>query len=247
MTLRIKLSHLVVGLALGAVLVGAGYALATTRSTIIRACVNSRTRALIVPARGRCARGTRALSWNQKGPRGLRGARGATGSPGTSATVSIGTVTTESAGSAATVTDTGTANHAVLNFGIPQGAAGQNGTNATNTGPTAFGEVWMGSQLNSASLARGTSNVTVGGGQNTAQVGVSGCSTVGLTEPVIVVTANDDPRDTTTGNNNSPSHVAAAYTSSWSASGSVLEFEVQTYDSINLTVASSDFSFTVYC
>src|SRR5579859_4544510 len=43
MTLRIKLSHLVVGLALGAVLVGAGYALASSRSTIIRACVNSKT------------------------------------------------------------------------------------------------------------------------------------------------------------------------------------------------------------
>lgn len=65
MTLRIKLSHLVIGLVVGALLVGAGYALATTRSSVIHACVNSKTRALTVPANGRCARGSKALSWNQ--------------------------------------------------------------------------------------------------------------------------------------------------------------------------------------
>ena len=49
MTLRIKLSHLVAVLALAALLVGAGYALATTRTAVIHACVNSKTRALSVP------------------------------------------------------------------------------------------------------------------------------------------------------------------------------------------------------
>lgn len=46
------------------------------------------------------------------------------GEPGTSATVTIGTTTTLSAGSAATVTNSGTASNVVLNFGIPMGLTG---------------------------------------------------------------------------------------------------------------------------
>lgn len=46
------------------------------------------------------------------------------GEPGASASITIGTVTTLSAGSAATVTNTGTAQNAVLNFGIPMGETG---------------------------------------------------------------------------------------------------------------------------
>ena len=249
MTLRIKLSHLVVGLAVGALLIGAGYALATTRSTIIRACVNSKTRALTVPASGRCARGSRALSWNQRGPRGsrgARGARGATGAAGASATVRVGSVTTESAGSAATVSDTGTANHAVLNFGIPQGVAGQNGTNATNTGPTAFGEVWMGSS--SAELAPGSNNRNVdevGGGGGVAAVGVSGCSSPGLAEPVVSATAVDDAANNLAGSHSAATE--AAYVTGWSTSGSLLIFDVTTYNAAGGSSANADFSFTVYC
>lgn len=43
--------------------------------------------------------------------------------------LTVGSTTTLPAGSSATVTNTGTATDPVLNFGIPQGAAGQNGTN----------------------------------------------------------------------------------------------------------------------
>ncbi|HEX3968675.1 MAG TPA: DNRLRE domain-containing protein, partial [Edaphobacter sp.] len=57
----------------------------------------------------------------------LNGVTGATGPGGTAATVSVGTVTTGAAGSQASVTNAGTANAAVLNFTIPQGAAGTGG------------------------------------------------------------------------------------------------------------------------
>lgn len=248
MTLRIKLSHLVIGLAFGALLIGAGYALATTRNSVIHACVNSRTRALTVPTHGRCSHGTKALSWNRRGPRGARGPRGSRGATGASgangspATVSIGSVTTESAGTQATVSNSGTASNAILNFGIPQGAAG---ANATGTGATAYGQVWMGSALNSGSLARGSGNVTVGGGDGTAVVDVSGCSPAGLTEPVILVTADSDPADRTTGSNSTTT--AGAYVTGWSVSAGVLGFNVSTYSVVGGAAANSDFSFTVYC
>ena len=52
------------------------------------------------------------------------GATGPAGAQGAAATVAVGTVTTLAAGSQATVTNSGTAGAAVLNFGIPQGATG---------------------------------------------------------------------------------------------------------------------------
>lgn len=248
MTLRIKLSHLVVGLVVGALLVGAGYALATTRSSVIHACVNAKTRALTVPANGRCTRGSTALSWSRRGPvgkRGPEGAKGSAGAPGLNgspATVSVGAVSTEPAGSQATVSNSGTASNAILNFGIPQGPAG---ANAPGTAATAYGQVWMGSALNSGSLARGSGNVTVGGGDGTAVVDVSGCSQAGLAEPVILVTADSDPADRTTGSNSTPT--AGAYVTGWSTSAGVLGFNVSTYSVASGLTANSDFSFTVYC
>jgi hypothetical protein len=56
------------------------------------------------------------------------GGAGPTGPPGAAATISVGSVTTGGAGSQATVTNSGTASAAVLNFTIPQGAAGVGGT-----------------------------------------------------------------------------------------------------------------------
>lgn len=52
----------------------------------------------------------------------LESLKGATGAPGKSATVTIGTVTT---GETASVTNTGTATEAVLNFVLPAGGGGQ--------------------------------------------------------------------------------------------------------------------------
>jgi hypothetical protein len=57
----------------------------------------------------------------------VNGTLGATGPSGAAAAVSVGTVTTGAAGSQASVTNSGTANAAVLNFTIPQGAPGVGG------------------------------------------------------------------------------------------------------------------------
>jgi hypothetical protein len=64
------------------------------------------------------------------------GAVGATGPSGVAATLSVGTVTTGAAGTQASVTNSGTANAAVLNFTIPQGAAGTSGSGTGTAGGT---------------------------------------------------------------------------------------------------------------
>ena len=56
------------------------------------------------------------------------GVAGPTGPVGAAAAVSVGTVTTGAPGSQVAVTNSGTASAAVLNFTIPQGAPGVNGT-----------------------------------------------------------------------------------------------------------------------
>lgn len=67
-----------------------------------------------------------------------QGSAGATGPAGAAATVSVGTVTTGLAGTAATVTNSGTGNAAVLNFTIPQGAAGTSGSGGGGASGTSF-------------------------------------------------------------------------------------------------------------
>jgi hypothetical protein len=62
------------------------------------------------------------------------GSVGATGPAGTAATVSVGTVTTAAAGTQASVTNSGTSSAAVLNFTIPQGAAGTSGSGGGGSG-----------------------------------------------------------------------------------------------------------------
>jgi collagen type VII alpha len=62
------------------------------------------------------------------------GGVGPTGAQGVAAAISMGTVTTLAAGSPATVTNSGTAGAAVLNFGIPQGVAGTGGSGTTSSG-----------------------------------------------------------------------------------------------------------------
>lgn len=58
---------------------------------------------------------------------GLRGSEGPQGPQGPAGTVAIGTTTTLAPESAATVTNTGTAENAILNFGIPKGSKGDKG------------------------------------------------------------------------------------------------------------------------
>ena len=70
-----------------------------------------------------------------RGETGATGPQGPAGTAGEAATVTVGTTTTGDAGTNASVTNTGTAQNAVLNFTIPRGetgATGPQGTTATN-------------------------------------------------------------------------------------------------------------------
>lgn len=62
-----------------------------------------------------------------RGKPGADGSDGVDGKDGAAATVAVGTVTTLPANSPATVENVGTANAAVLNFGIPKGRDGEGG------------------------------------------------------------------------------------------------------------------------
>lgn len=74
-------------------------------------------------------------TWAVLAQAGGSGGAGATGATGPAATVNVGTVTTLAAGAQATVMNSGTTSAAVLNFGIPQGAAGTGGSGG-GTGST---------------------------------------------------------------------------------------------------------------
>lgn len=68
-----------------------------------------------------------------KGDTGATGPAGPAGADGTAATITVGKVTTLDAGSQATVTNSGTANAAVLDFGIPKGADGSAGSGSSSS------------------------------------------------------------------------------------------------------------------
>jgi hypothetical protein len=72
----------------------------------------------------------------------VNGTLGATGPSGAAATVSVGTVTTGAAGSQASVTNSGTANAAVLNFTIPEGAPGAGGGGGGGTSGIPFASLY---------------------------------------------------------------------------------------------------------
>ena len=75
----------------------------------------------------------------EPGQKGADGKDGADGAPGAAATIQIGTVTTGAAGSQAAVTNTGTANAAILNFTIPRGNTGAQGNPGNDGAPGADG------------------------------------------------------------------------------------------------------------
>lgn len=71
---------------------------------------------------------TEGGEWLSQGQlQGAKGDTGPQGAPGEAATVQVGQVTTGEPGSNATVTNSGTANAAVLDFSIPRGATGAKG------------------------------------------------------------------------------------------------------------------------
>jgi hypothetical protein len=80
------------------------------------------------------------------------------GTAGAAATIAAGTTTTLSAGSSATVTNSGTSSAAVFNFGIPTGPTGAAGTSAT----VAVGTTTTGAPGSSATVTNaGTSSAAV--------------------------------------------------------------------------------------
>jgi hypothetical protein len=121
----------------------------------------------------------------QAGAMGLTGLPGATGQ---AATVAVGTVTTLPAGSSATVTNSGSANGAVLNFGIPQGAAGTAGASGTTGSGTAsgtFAAMFHTVSFSTMYYAVNSSNASTSENGTTASTGVLawvplGCTTSAL-------------------------------------------------------------------
>ena len=92
-----------------------------------------------------------------------RGAKGDKGDPGMG-TVTVGTTTTGAAGTAASVTNSGTAQDAVLNFTIPQGATGANGADGADgaAATIAVGTVSTGAPGSAATVTNsGTSSAAV--------------------------------------------------------------------------------------
>lgn len=106
---------------------------------------------------------------NIKGDKGETGATGETGprgpqGPAGMGTITIGTTTTGEPGTAASVTNTGTAQDAVLNFTIPQGATGANGADGADgaAATIAVGTVSTGAPGSAATVTNaGTSSAAV--------------------------------------------------------------------------------------
>ena len=75
----------------------------------------------------------------EQGDQGLPGQQGNPGLQGDAATIAVGSTTTLTPGSSATVANSGTDEDAVFDFGIPQGAAGQQGLKGDDGDPGADG------------------------------------------------------------------------------------------------------------
>ena len=88
--------------------------------------------------------------WAVLAQAGGTGVAGITGATGSAASVTVGTVTTLAAGAQATVTNSGTSTAAVLNFAIPQGAAG---TGSSGGGGTSSGNPMATAVYHSVSYA----------------------------------------------------------------------------------------------
>jgi hypothetical protein len=113
------------------------------------------------------------------------GSIGLTGAAGTAATVSVGTVTTLAPGVAATVSNSGTTQAAVLNFGIPQGATGAAGSSGASgsAGSGSFAAVFHAVSYASTYYAVNSPNASSGSSENgtTATTGVLAWVPLGCT------------------------------------------------------------------
>ena len=85
-----------------------------------------------------------------EGPTGPQGDQGIQGLVGDAATVTVGTVTTGTPGTSVIVTNSGTTGAAVLDFAIPQGAAGANGNGSGTVTEVIVGAGLSGADITSA-------------------------------------------------------------------------------------------------
>jgi hypothetical protein len=243
--ITLKPAQIVIGLIVGAMLAGGGYALAASQSKEIHGCVSKKTHALTVESR--CPKGTSSLSWGIVGPKGTKGTvgakgasgvAGATGAPGAAATVAVGAVTT---GSTAAVTNSGSSSAAVLNFTLP----------STN-GVTAYGQVWSGASGTTTPapvLKDSNGNVVAVQGVTGGEYGVvvKGCSVADQTEPVITESANADPHDPNFTQAPILAGVLGWQTDTGGQYNGDLSITFSTVNSTTGTLTDSDFAFTVIC
>ncbi|GGA59855.1 hypothetical protein GCM10011507_09220 [Edaphobacter acidisoli] len=110
-----------------------------------------------------------------------KGVAGPTGPAGAAATVSIGTVTTGAAGTQASVTNSGTANAAVLNFTIPQGATGANGSGGGGeTSGIPFSSMYHAVSFATSYYSVNNSNASATEGQSVLTWVPAGCTATSL-------------------------------------------------------------------
>jgi len=145
-----------------------------------------------------------------------QGSAGPTGPAGVAATVGIGTVTTGAAGSLASVTNSGTASAAVLNFTIPQGVAGTNGMGGGASGGTS---AVLGSMYHAVSFANNFYSVS-----NTTMVAVENASVLtwmptGCTSTSLNVYSKQSAQITVTLREGTPSSMANTALACTAASG----------------------------
>jgi hypothetical protein len=76
------LGLLALGIATGSVLGATGAIYAAPSTSTIKACVNKKTGTIRLPAKGKCSKVERSLSWNRIGRSGVQGLQGLAGSVG---------------------------------------------------------------------------------------------------------------------------------------------------------------------
>jgi hypothetical protein len=108
------------------------------------------------------------------------GSAGATGPAGAPATVSIGTVATTAPGSPATVTNSGSATAAVLNFTLPQGAAGASGGGGSGNGWNSFGSMYHSVSFNTNFYSVSNPNANVAENETVLTWVPAGCTATTL-------------------------------------------------------------------
>ena len=150
---RIAVDRLGAAVSAGAFVVDQAYQIVTVGSTnfVAIGAASNTVGAYFVATGAGAGTGTAAPINTGDAPLSAVAALLGAGAPGAAATVAVGTVTTGAAGSSATVTNAGTSSAAVLNFAIPRGDAGANGSNGT-AATIAVGTVTTGAAGSAASV-----------------------------------------------------------------------------------------------